>query len=194
MSTRGQTPSQTVGPFFAMMLGRDGDEVLAGPDTTGEHIRITGRLLDGNGDPIEDGLLEIWQANAAGRYRHPLDARTDLDLDEEFTGFGRTRTSFEDGTFAFATVKPGRVPAPAGGHQAPHVSVVIQGRGMLNPLFTRIYFADEDAANADDPVLAAAPADRRHTLLAARTDTDGVGTYRSDIRIGGDHETVFLDV
>lgn len=194
MPARGQTPSQTVGPFYAMALAReDGERVLVPPEAQGR-IRITGRLLDGAGAPVEDGLLEIWQANAAGRYRHPRDDRTALALDDGFTGFGRAKTSFDDGTFEFETVKPGRVPAPDGRLQAPHVNVIVQARGMLNPAFTRIYFADEGAANDDDPVLRAVPEERRHTLVAARDDATQVPTYHLDIRLQGEDETVFLDV
>lgn len=189
-----QTPSQTVGPYFSMILARDDDEeVMATSKTAGERIRITGRLLDGNGAPIEDGLIEAWQANAAGRYRHPIDDRDDLPLDAGFTGFGRAKTTFEDGTYRFETIRPGRVPAPDGGLQAPHVNLVIQARGILNPSFTRCYLEDEAAANAEDPVLAAVPADRRHTLLATRDDASEVVTYHFDIRVQGDDETVFLD-
>lgn len=194
MTRWGQTPSQTVGPYFSIALGRAGDEVLAAPDAHGVRIRIEGTVLDGDRRPIEDALVEVWQANAAGRYRHPLDERDDVPLDRGFTGFGRTATDPADGTYAFETVKPGAVPHPDGGLQAPHLNVVVQGRGMLNPTFTRCYFADEDDANAADPVLAQVPPERRGTLIAAPVgERDGVPTYRFDIRYQGDDETVFLE-
>ncbi|HUG85326.1 MAG TPA: protocatechuate 3,4-dioxygenase subunit alpha [Euzebya sp.] len=192
--TAPQTPSQTVGPYFSMILARDDDGGrMAGPDTPGEHIRITGRLFDGAGDPIEDGLLEVWQANAAGRYRHPLDDREAMPLHDGFTGFGRVKTNVADGTFQLHTVRPGRVPAPDGGLQAPHISVIVQGRGMLNPAWTRLYFADEEAANRTDPVLTSVSRERRATLVATRTDDGAQPTFHLDIRMQGDGETVFLD-
>lgn len=193
MGAPGQTPSQTVGPYFAMILARDGDERLVTEKTPGEHIRIVGVLLDGHRNPIEDGLIEIWQADAAGRYRHPLDGRDDPPLDPGFTGFGRAQTRFEDGTFEFHTIKPGPVPARDAGQQAPHINVIVQARGMLNPSFTRLYFADEAEANEGDPVLNAVPPDRRGTLIAPRDDGGDVPVYRFDIRFQGADETVFLD-
>ncbi|WP_370324829.1 protocatechuate 3,4-dioxygenase subunit alpha [Euzebya sp.] len=190
-----QTPSQTVGPYFSMILARTDEEAtLAGPDVPGQRIRVTGRMLDGRGGHVEDGLLEVWQANAAGRYRHPVDDRDDIPLDPGFTGFGRVKTAFEDGSWVLHTVKPGPVPHPDGGSQAPHLNVIVQARGILTPSFTRIYFSDEEAANAADVVLQAVDADRRHTLIARRGDDDGdVATYAIDIRMQGDDETVFLD-
>ncbi len=189
----GQTPSQTAGPYFSMALGREGDNVLAGPGTLGQRIRLQGRVLDGDRRHIEDALIELWQANAAGRYRHPLDDRADVPLDPAFTGYGRALSAFETGEYWFETVKPGPVPAPDGRLQAPHLNLVVQARGMLNPSFTRVYFADEPDANALDPVLELVPADRRHTLIAERTDGE-LPTYTFDIRFQGDDETVFLDV
>ncbi|MGH3441140.1 MAG: protocatechuate 3,4-dioxygenase subunit alpha [Nitriliruptorales bacterium] len=184
------TPSQTLGPFFHdAMLRDDGTNVLAGPGVEGELVRIEGRVVDGAGDPVDDALVEVWQANRHGRYRHPADDR-DLPLDPDFVGWGRSGTD-GDGIFWFVTVKPGGVPHPDGGEQAPHLLVTVQARGLLDRLLTRLYFADEDA-NASDPVLSAVPADRRGTLVAARDDSGDVPTYRFDIRLQGDGETVFF--
>lgn len=190
----GQTPSQTVGPYFSMVLAPDeAGGRMATADTPGEHVCITGVLLDGQGAPIEDGLIEVWQANAAGRYRHPSDDRADLPLDPGFAGFGRVKTAFGAGTFAVYTIRPGRVPGLDGGLQAPHLCVVVQGRGMLNPVWTRLYFGDEAEANAVDPVLAAVPADRRATLVAPQIAADPVPTFRFDIRMQGADQTAFLE-
>lgn len=175
-----QTPAQTLGPYFHLALGRKGDNVLAGE---GSRVRIEGRVLDGDRRPIGDALIEVWQANAAGRYRHPLDRRSHLPLDESFRGFGRAATD-DDGAYWFDTVKPGAVEG-----QAPHLAVIVQARGVLRPCFTRIYFADEAEANAGDPVLQAVPADRRGTLIAERVGDD---VHRFDVRFQGDDETVFL--
>lgn len=197
MGTHGQTPSQTVGPYFSMRLAAsDDDAVMAFRDTPGQGIVVTGRVLDGNGDPVGDALVEIWQADAAGRYRHPFDDDRPVAASERFTGFGRARTGFDDGVWSVRTIKPGQVAGPDGqGLQAPHLNVCVQGRGMLNPLFTRVYFSDEADANAADAVLAAVPADRRGTLVAEpETGSDGdVLTYRFDVRLQGPGETVFLD-
>ncbi len=197
MARPGQTPSQTVGPYFSMILAHDDDgEEMVRVDTPGQRVVVTGQVLDANRDPIEDALLEVWQANAAGRYRHPLDDREDVALHEGFTGFGRSKTRFEDGTWRIHTVNPGPVPMPDGTPQAPHLNLCLQARGMLVPLFTRVYFDDEDDANTEDPLMANVPADRRATLVARR-DHDAPGddpTYRFDIRVQGDDETVFLDV
>ncbi len=167
--------------------------MLVGPDTPGERIRIEGRVLDGDGSHIEDALVEIWQANSGGRYRHYDDTRDEIALDDGFTGFGRAPTDFHTGEYWFETVKPGLVPDPEGEPQAPHISLVVQARGMLNPSFTRIYFADEEEANARDMVLGMVPADRRSTIVAERDDSTNPPTYRFDIRFQGDDETVFFD-
>lgn len=195
----GQTPSQTIGPFFAYALtpegyGREGlaTNRLAGPDTHGKHIRIEGRLLDGDGAPVSDAMIEIWQANSHGRYRHPEDGRDDIQLTDGFSGFGRAMTD-ADGVFAFDTIKPGRVPGPGNTLQAPHVSVVVFARGMPCHAFTRIYFADEAEANAEDPVLGAVEESRRDTLIARRRDPAGGPVYHFDIRLQGPEETVFFD-
>lgn len=190
-----QTPSQTVGPFFAYALtpqtyGRVGlgSGTMVDPDTRGERIRIEGRVLDGAGAPVVDAVVELWQANAAGRYRHPADTRADAELDPHFTGFGRTGTDGQ-GAFRFDTVKPGAL----GDGQAPHVNVTVMARGMLSHAFTRLYFDDEAAANAGDALLRSVPGDRRGTLVARRLETAGGVVYRFDIHLQGDNETVFLD-
>lgn len=186
-----QTPSQTVGPFFHFALPRAGWEIVAGPDAKGERIELVGTVFDGDGVPVSDALIEVWQANAAGRYEHPEDGQ-DKPLDPAFHGFGRCPTA-ADGSFRFLTVKPGRVPGRGNSLQAPHVNVSILGRGLLKRLATRIYFEDSPE-NAEDPVLNLIedPA-RRATLVAVR---DGVGEwgtrYRLDLRLQGAGETVFF--
>lgn len=188
----GQTPSQTVGPYFSMRLADDGQNVLPVPDGA-EQVVITGKVIDGDGNHVEDALLETWQANSAGRYRHP-DDRRDLKLDPGFTGFARAMTDFHTGEYRLETVKPGIVPDPEGEPQAPHISMIIQARGMLNPLFTRLYFSDEPAGNEHDYVLNTVPADRRDTLMARLEPDSTPKHYRFDIRLQGDGETVFFDV
>ena len=190
----GVTPTQTVGPFFSPALLRDPWNVLTTDSTVGQRIRVEGRVIDGAGAPVPDAMIEVWQANAHGRFNHPRDTR-DLPLDPEFTGFGRSGTD-EDGLYWFETVKPGPVPfgnEPDGQVQAPHLSVTIHARGMLNHAQTRLYFEDEPS-NDTDPILALVPAERRSTLIARRSvDTDGV-VYRLDIVLQGAGETVFLNV
>jgi len=173
----GQTPWQTVGPFFHYGLIRDGGSVLVDDATPGDRISVTGRVLDGAGQPVPDALVEIWQADSAGRYAG----------DSAFTGFGRSATG-EDGTFHFRTIRPGRVAGPGNSLQAPHIAVGVMGRGLLKRLVTRLYFADSPD-NADDPILALVPAERRDTLIA-RNDGEA---WRFDIVLQGDGETVFLD-
>jgi len=187
--TLGLTPSQTVGPYLRIGLLRD----LIGPNVVDPSdpraIRIRGQLLDGAGDPVPDGMVEIWQANAAGRYAHPADTRADVPLEDGFRGFGRSGTE-DDGRFEFVTVKPGPVPWPGGGLQAPHIEVGVFSRGLLKRLTTRIYFPDETEANAADPVLAALDARERATLIAV-ADGDGL---RFDIHMQGDSQTTFFAV
>lgn len=192
-----QTSSQTVGPFFAYGLvpepyRRKGiaSNALAANGAEGEHIRIEGRVLDGKGEPVNDALIEIWQANAHGRYRHARDARDDVPLDPAFSGFGRAMTDSR-GAFRFETVKPGRVPGRGNAWQAPHIAVTVLARGMPNHAYSRIYFSDEEKANAEDPVLALVPPARRGTLIARREADAAV--YRFDIRLQGEDETVFFD-
>ena len=187
------TPSQTVGPFFHPALARAGWSDLTREGPRGERIAIEGRVLDGDGKPCDDALVEIWQANAAGKYAHPEDPQPAEMLDPGFTGFGRAATDAE-GRYRFSTVRPGRVPG-AQGLQAPHINVSVFARGLLHRLCTRIYFEDE-ASNAGDPVLAAVvdPLARR-TLLARRETGAAAGAlYRFDIVLQGQGETAFLDL
>jgi protocatechuate 3,4-dioxygenase alpha subunit len=179
-----------------MRLSAEGENVLTTPETLGQRIRIEGRVFDGDRNHIEDALIELWQADSGGRYHHPADDRSDVPLDPAFNGFGRCSSDFKTGGYSFLTIKPGPVPHPAGGMQAPHVSLTIQARGMLNPTFTRVYFADEGAANDNDPVLRSVPSARRSTLIAERLEStdSSVPTYRFDIRYQGDDETAFFDV
>jgi protocatechuate 3,4-dioxygenase alpha subunit len=209
----GQTPSQTVGPFFHYGLPWKGGADLvrqsdwgARPDlfpeehyvlnlssprgpVRGTVIEIHGRVFDADGKPIPDAMIEIWQANAAGRYASLEDRREELPLDEGFIGFGRAATS-EAGEFRFRTVRPGRVPGPGNSLQAPHIAVSVFGRGFLKRLATRLYF-DDAPENDEDPILALVPEARRGTLIA-RKEAEGV--YRFDIVLQGDGETVFFDV
>ncbi|GIL41619.1 protocatechuate 3,4-dioxygenase subunit alpha [Roseiterribacter gracilis] len=185
----GATPSQTVGPFFHYALPYANGETLADAQTQGTRIEITGRVLDADGEPVPDAMIEIWQANHAGRYAHAEDSRSEFALDPHFTGFGRTATD-ATGTFRFTTVRPGRVPGPGNSLQAPHIAIGLFGRGLLNRLVTRLYFADA-AENADDPILALVPERRRSTLLAQRLPGEAA-TYRLDLRLGGNDETVFF--
>lgn len=199
-----QTASQTIGPFFHYALtpepyGRPGiaGGVLVTGDTPGERVRIEGRVFDGNGQPVPDAMVEIWQANAAGRYNHPADdrpahGREEAALDPGFRGFGRLGTD-ADGGFRFETVKPGPVPGRGNTLQAPHINVILCARGMLDHVFTRIYFSDEAEANGNDPVLSAVEAGRRATLVAERRESAGEIVYRFDIRLQGEAETVFFD-
>jgi protocatechuate 3,4-dioxygenase alpha subunit len=185
----GLTPSQTIGPFLHIEVPYEGEEQLVTPNHPGA-IRILGTVTDGQGVAVDDGLIEIWQANAAGRYAHPEDAREDVPLEEGFTGFGRCATDHE-GRFEFLTVKPGPVPGPDGHVQAPHIDVSLFARGLLNRLVTRIYFPDEDEANAADPVLSLIEdGAERQTLIAEQDD----GAIRFDIHLQGDGETVFFVV
>jgi protocatechuate 3,4-dioxygenase alpha subunit len=183
------TSSQTIGPFGHIGFAWLAIDDLAGPGVTGEKIVIEGRVVDGDGKGVGDAVVEIWQANAHGRYAHPEDTQ-DKPPEPGFRGFGRIETD-DDGRFAFTTIKPGRVPAAGGGLQAPHLNVTIFMRGMLKHLFSRIYFPG-DADNAEDPVLASVPARRRDTLVA--TPIAGrAGALRFDVILQGAGETVFFD-
>jgi|SRR5580658_584470 protocatechuate 3,4-dioxygenase alpha subunit len=208
----GPTPSQTVGPFFHYGLPWKGGADLVGHSDLGarpelfpaEHdllkpsaprgpvagtvIEIAGRVLDGDGLPVPDALIEIWQANAAGRYDSPADPRLDVPLDPNFIGFGRAATG-EDGGYCFRTIRPGRVPGPANSLQAPHIAIGVFGRGLLKRLVTRLYFTGA-AENDEDPILALVPEDRRKSLMAIE---DG-GVWRFDIVLQGEGETVFFAV
>ncbi|EWM12408.1 protocatechuate 3,4-dioxygenase subunit alpha [Kutzneria sp. 744] len=182
------TPSQTVGPFFALPDGLpwpDGPEVVA--EGTPGAVVIRGTVYDGAGDPVPDAMIETWQASAAGRFDHPDDPRGAVD--EGFRGFGRSATDPE-GNFWLRTVKPGPLPTPDGGAEAPHIDVTVLARGLLQRLVTRIYWPDEEQANAADPVLGAVPAELRHTLIARREGDE----LRFDIRLQGDRETVFFEL
>ena len=189
-----QTPSQTVGPYFAYGLSPEqygyqqnlssiAGRQMAEGDVEGERIRVEGRVFDGKGDPISDALIEVWQADHRGRYAHPADPR---GSNNTFKGFGRCGTGTDpQNRFWFDTIKPGQI-EPG---QAPHLNVIVSMRGMLLHAFTRIYFPDE-AANATDKVLAAVPAERRDTLIATH---QGGNVYRFDIHMQGENETVFFD-
>ena len=157
------TASQTAGPYLHIGLTWLVTDNLVGTGATGDRITLEGRITDGDGAPVTDALVEIWQANAHGKYAHPDDTR-DLPVESGFQGFGRVPTD-EKGAFRFTTIKPGRVPGPDGAPQAPHINVLILMRGMLKQLITRVYFPDA-AANAGDPVLQQVPAGRRATLVA----------------------------
>ena len=188
------TGSQTVGPFFAPALLREDARrhVLTQPETVGERIRIEGHVFDGDGVPVPDAMVEIWQANAHGRYNHPAD-QGPAPLDPTFIGFGRSGTD-DDGRYWFETIKPGRVAFDRERLQAPHICVMVFSRGLLNHLVTRLYFADE-ASNADDPILQQyVPAERRATLIAPREQHNGTVVYRFDIILQGAGETAFFNV
>lgn len=187
-----QTPSQTVGPFFHFgMVPEGGANVLASDETHGERILIRGRVLDGEGVAVPDALLEIWQADANGCYNHPDDPRH-AQADPHFRGFGRADT-VDDGKFAIQTIKPGPVPFDGERVQAPHINVRIFSRGLLTHAYTRIYFSDEEEANAADPVLNLVDPERRHTLIARRQEQGGAPVYVFDIKLQGRDETVFFD-
>ncbi len=200
------TPSQTVGPFFAYGLAPDGrchwdpngsyswketvGDNLITPDATGQKIRIEGCVSDGDGLPVNDAMIEIWQADAQGRYVHARGEKPRPNA--KFTGFGRSATD-KDGIYSFDTVKPGAVAGPNGKPQAPHIVVCVFSRGMLRQIYTRLYFSDE-TTNNNDPILALVPADRRGTLVAHKTMRGELPVYRFDIRIQGENETVFFDI
>jgi protocatechuate 3,4-dioxygenase alpha subunit len=195
MADRGLTPSQTVGPFFGFALtpaaydyaALDGND-LRTDDAVGAEIVIEGRLIDGDGAPVPDAMIEIWQADGAGRYAGASEAPANT----RFRGFGRSETL--GGAWRFVTVKPGPAPGPGGTTQAPHINVSVFSRGILKRLFTRLYFDDEAAANAADPILALVPAERRATLIARRDGAlDGLPRYVLEIRLQGADETVFFE-
>ena len=182
-----QTPSQTIGPFFAVGLPwPDGPEVVA--EATPGAVRIGGRVLDGAGDPVPDALVETWQADPAGRFAHPDDPRGPAG--RAFRGFGRCPTDAE-GRWAIRTLKPGPLPAPDGGAEAPHLDVSVFARGLLGRLVTRIYFPDEADANAADPLLASIADPGVRGRLVAVADGDGL---RFDIHLQGAQETPFLAI
>jgi protocatechuate 3,4-dioxygenase alpha subunit len=192
----GVTPSQTVGPYFKYGLTPNGEyewndaftNNLLTPDVSGERIRVEGKVYDGDGAVVSDCMLEIWQADAQGRFSDPQDKRALPN--SSFKGFGRCGTD-KSGGYAFDTIKPGSVPDADGKPQAPHILLAVFARGVLLHLYTRIYF-DDEAGNAGDPVLAQVPADRRATLIARRAGAGSV--YTLDVHLQGDNETVFFDV
>jgi protocatechuate 3,4-dioxygenase alpha subunit len=203
--SEGITPSQTVGPFLGIGLPWPDGPFVVPPGTT-DSIVIEGRVLDGDGQPVPDALVETWQADPDGRFDHPDDPRGRAAAHGGFRGFGRSATD-PSGNYQIVTLRPGALPCPGGGTEAPHLDVSVFARGLLDRVVTRIYFADEAEANAADPVLAsvADPA-RRATLIAARAGDggdagDGGGTagdgacgrFRFDIRLQGELETVFFD-
>ena len=188
-TTQLPAPSQTAGPYLSIGLLREHIPPAVVAEDDPRAIRIRGRLLDGNGDPVPDGLVETWQANAAGRYAHPDDMRTDIPLEDGFRGFGRSGT-VDDGWFEFVIVKPGRVPGPNDELQAPHLVVLVFARGLLKQLVTRLYFPDEQEANSADPILSELDERERATLIARPED----GGLRFDIRLQGDGETTFFAV
>lgn len=184
----GLTPFQTLGPFFDFGLVIPDGDIIARPHSAGHHVVIEGTVRDGKRDPVPDALVEVWQADALGKYCHPADCQ-DRPRDAAFYGFGRVATD-QDGRFAFKTIVPGRVAGPDGKLQAPHLAIGFLARGVLTRLVTRLYF-DGEPSNAEDAVLALVPAARRSTLLAKRIEPD---RYRFDIVLQGPGETVFFDV
>jgi protocatechuate 3,4-dioxygenase alpha subunit len=182
------TTSQTVGPFFSIGLARLRKADLVGSGVAGEKATISGRVIDGEGKPVPDALLEIWQANSHGKYAHPEDAQN-KSLEPSFQGYGRVGVD-ENGGFTFKTVKPGAVPGPEGKMQAPHIAVCVFARGLLLRLVTRIYFPEE-AANADDYVLNLVEPGRRSTLIAKKNDAKNALEW--NVILQGVDETVFFD-
>ena len=186
MSLRATT-SQTIGPYLRIGLEWMVIEDLVPEGFAGERVQIEGRVVDGDGKPVSDAAIEVWQANSRGKYASAED-KQDKPLEAGFRGYGRSLTD-EGGNFRFRTVKPGRVPGPQGRLQAPHLVVTIFMRGLLKQLMTRVYFPDEPA-NAEDPVLALVPAERRATLIAKKT---GAGMLEWNVMLQGSNETVFFD-
>lgn len=183
------TASQTVGPFFSIGMSRLNQPEIAGPGTAGTRVTIEGRVIDGDGKPVPDAVLEIWQANSHGKYAHEED-RQDKPLDAGFKGFGRIPTD-ENGAFRISTIKPGTVPGPDGKAQAPHIVVSIFMRGLLRRLVTRIYFPG-DKEQASDLALNLTEPSRRATLIA-RNVAGKPGTVEWNVILQGPDETVFFD-
>lgn len=196
-----ETPSQTAGPYVHIGLapGAAGFDIydqelgwdIAGPNASGERIRVEGLVIDGTGSPIKDVMLEAWQANSQGNYAHPEGG----PVEDGFRGWGRVITDFETGEWGFDTVKPGAVMGRSGKRMAPHINLWIVARGINIGLNTRMYFEDEAEANAADPVINLIEwQNRRSTLIARRSERNGTVVYRFDIRVQGSDETVFFDV
>jgi len=188
-----QTPSQTVGPFFRFgLLAQGGENVMVSEETKGQRIILHGQVIDGEGNAIDDAMIELWQADAQGIFNHPDDPRCHL-VDKSFRGFGRSGTSNKELEYSFKTIKPGPVPLEGGQVQAPHINMRVFARGMLIHLITRVYFSDE-SANDGDPLLSSVEdPERRKTLIAVREDIQDAPTYRMDIHLQGDGETVFFN-
>ena len=182
------TTSHTVGPFFTIGLTRLLQQEIAAPGVPGERIAIEGRVLDGDGQPVPDALVEFWQADSQGKYAHPEDAQQ-KSVAPGFRGYGRQATG-DDGKFRFTTIKPGPVPGPGGKPQAPHIAVSVFARGLQRRLVTRIYFPDE-AANSSDFALGRVEAARRPTLVAKKS---APGQLEWNVILQGPGETVFFDI
>lgn len=182
-----QTGSQTVGPFFHFAMIAGGENILVNENTLGDQILITGKVIDGDGEPVPDAMLEIWQADHAGLFNHPADINR-TNADPNFRGFGRSDTRNND-SYSFHTIKPGSIIGTTG---APYINIRVFSRGMLTHAITRLYFSDEESNDAD-PVLKSIPANRRQTLIAQRLPSTGLVTYRFDIRLQGHDETVFFN-
>ena len=197
-----ETASQTAGPYVHIGLapGAAGFDIykqelgwdIAGPNANGERIRVEGLIVDGTGSPIKDVMLEAWQANSQGVYAHP---EHEGEVEDGFRGWGRVITDFESGEWGFDTIKPGPVLGRHGKMMAPHINLWIVARGINVGLNTRIYFSDEEEANAADPVINLIEWEkRRQTLIAMRSERDGQIVYRFDIKLQGERETVFFDI
>ncbi|MGB2589202.1 MAG: protocatechuate 3,4-dioxygenase subunit alpha [Candidatus Acidiferrum sp.] len=184
------TTSQTIGPFFSIGFAWQYRDNLAEPDASGERVEISGHILDGDGKPVPDGIIEIWQANSQGKYAHPDDAQ-EKPIEPGFTGYGRVPTD-EQGRFRFTTIKPGRVPDPHGKLQAPHLAISVFTRGLLRRLITRMYFPDEPG-NSEDFALSLVEPGRRGTLIARQIE-GRPGALEWNIVMQGNRETVFFDV
>jgi protocatechuate 3,4-dioxygenase, alpha subunit len=199
-----ESPSQTAGPYVHIGTNPNWVEitgvwkedlglVLVGPETLGERVVLKGRIIDGSGTVLKDALVEIWQADTGGLYNSPQEKRGRAD--PTFPGWGRVPVDAMTGEYRFETVKPGRVPYRDGRLMAPHVTFWIVSRGINIGLHTRMYFGDEDVANAECPVLARVEHKVRvPTLIAPRSDENGIATYTFDIRLQGDNETIFFDI
>jgi protocatechuate 3,4-dioxygenase, alpha subunit len=183
------TPWQTVGPYFAIGCTPGNCDSLAAPGVAGIHIVIAGRVLDGDGAPVPDSLLEIWQANSYGKYAHPEDTQ-DRPIEPGFRGYGRIPTD-DDGKFRFSTIQPGPVPGPDGNPQAPHIEVSVFARGLMRRLVTRIYFPGE-AANETDFALSRVDPQRRATLIARKVPGQAA-QFEWNVILQGPSETVFFD-